>query len=375
MIHRMRIQNFRSLRDVQVSLDPITVLIGRSGTGKTNFVDAIRFLRQYLVRRNDQFVHERGGWARDLFAAANNKTVSFEIEFGVEGVSGRFLYRLVLNTAHGSGQLVEEQLSLGDRTLFHHRDNKWLVAPQVVAPPQPGSLALGILYGIPEAKLAHLSLTRGIGCYEFPGTVLTAGSAPSPQRTGLADRAEDFLAAYEAITSDLTALSNEQEIYAALRRLNPSITSVEQTVDRARLVVGHHVADGKVLSFDLSQESAGFRRFLAHLIAIYQLPPRQTLVFEEPENGIFPGALQVLAEQFQNCADRGHSQVILTTHSPQLLGHFAPQNIRVVELSGYETRIGSIAREQLDALRDAMLTTEELLTVDPARLDPMPQPT
>ncbi len=49
MIHRIRIQNFKSLRDVTVNLSPVTVFIGKSGTGKTNLALAIRFLRDYLA--------------------------------------------------------------------------------------------------------------------------------------------------------------------------------------------------------------------------------------------------------------------------------------------------------------------------------------
>ena len=49
MIHQIRIQNFKSLRDVTVDLSPVTVFVGKSGTGKTNFASAIRFLRDYLA--------------------------------------------------------------------------------------------------------------------------------------------------------------------------------------------------------------------------------------------------------------------------------------------------------------------------------------
>ena len=59
MIHRIRIQNYKSIRDVTVELSPVTVLIGRSGTGKTNFCEAIRLLRDCLIRF-DQNVVEIG---------------------------------------------------------------------------------------------------------------------------------------------------------------------------------------------------------------------------------------------------------------------------------------------------------------------------
>ena len=52
MIKRIRIQNYRSLIDVDVELGPLTVLIGLSGTGKSNFVRAIRALRDALTNRN-----------------------------------------------------------------------------------------------------------------------------------------------------------------------------------------------------------------------------------------------------------------------------------------------------------------------------------
>lgn len=118
---------------------------------------------------------------------------------------------------------------------------------------------------------------------------------------------------------------------------------------------------------ELSQESDGFRRFYAHLLALYQLPPKQTLVFEEPENGIYPGALSLLADEFKAAPDDNRGQVLLTTHNPALLDHFSDEQIRVVELVELETRIGLLALEQKEAIQEELLHAGELLTVDPAR--------
>ncbi len=49
MIKRFTVKNFRSLLDVSVDLADITVLAGRSGTGKTNFVDAISLLSTIII--------------------------------------------------------------------------------------------------------------------------------------------------------------------------------------------------------------------------------------------------------------------------------------------------------------------------------------
>ena len=51
MIHHFHVQNFKSIVDVDVDLSPVTVLVGKSGTGKSNFVQALRFLRDVLLSK------------------------------------------------------------------------------------------------------------------------------------------------------------------------------------------------------------------------------------------------------------------------------------------------------------------------------------
>lgn len=60
----------------------------------------------------------------------------------------------------------------------------------------------------------------------------------------------------------------------------------------------------------------------------------------------------------------------MTTHSPKLLDYFDVDQIRVVELDGLATRIGPVSTEQKEAIREKLLDAGELLTVDPARIQP-----
>lgn len=126
--------------------------------------------------------------------------------------------------------------------------------------------------------------------------------------------------------------------------------------------------DSTTLNFDIRQESEGFRRFLAHLLAMYQTPSKQTLLFEHPEAGLHPGALEALFEEFNACPRDGRGQVILTTHSPQLLDYFPVESVRVVDIDRHNTRIDRLAPEQVNDIHDSLLRPGELLTVDPARL-------
>jgi hypothetical protein len=354
----------------------VTVLIGRSGTGKTTFVDALQFLRDYIVT-GGAFMNQYGGdWSRILSATAPRPIeLRFVVRFDAPGTAADYEYTLVLAQHPPQGPLAppqfrEEKLTLGERTLFHQAGNKWIHPPQVHDVPQPGGLTLGALTGFSEVTTAYLVLGNGLGWYAFPDTVLLAASVPPsrPEDTGLSDHGRNYLQAFTALALNLQNWAAKKEMVAALRQLNGSVSSVELRMpDRAEILVGHNVG-GKILTFRLAEESEGLRRFLAHLIALYQVPSKQVLIFEEPEKGLHPGAFAVLADQLRACPEAGRGQIVLTTHSPELLDLFLPDTIRVVEMDNYTTKIGPMAPEQLEAVRENLLRPGELLTVDPARV-------
>ena len=372
MIHRIRIQNFKSLRDVTVDFSPVTVLIGKSGTGKTNFASAIRFLRDCLASAPQP----PQGYQYALLKCATNPAgaIGFEVEFDVPGFTDRFVYSITFDDQNIAHPPRTEYLARGAHPVFRQaraggllEGARWEKEPSLISPPQPGLLALGRLPGLEEAADAYTVLTALIGVYAFPYDVLKTPSRPAGV-AGLADDAGNFMEVLREITRSLQDITTRKAIPAALRRINATVASVQldSVQSPTKVIVGHRLGE-KILPLELAQESNGFRRFYAHLLALYQKPPKQTLVFEEPENGIYLGALAVLAEEFQAASDAGRGQVILTTHSPALLDHFSAGQIRVVELVDLETRIGPLAEEQKEALAEELLHAGELLTVDPAR--------
>jgi len=392
MIKRIWVHNYKSLRGVTVKLDPLTVLIGRSGSGKSNLVDGIRFLRQYLTTRSHGFVPQIE-WPRIMCRTAQDSILHFTVELTLPGYEPDLTYRLALGPPP-SAQLpaparfgidyqpfvTEESLvTSGNRVLYQQSDGKWDEQPEVADVPAPGQLALGVVYGIPEAQLAYQFLTKGIGCYDFPSDVLRARTPtpfapPVPQNSkvvvGLEDDGANYLRVFELIAENVSDPSTLKEILAGLRKLNPSVTTIDlETIRRDDILVGHRIGgQPPVLTLGLGQESEGFRRFLAHLLALYQLPAKQTLVFEEPEKGIYPGALEALASYLKIAAAK-RSQIILTTHNPLMLDHFDVEQIRVVDMPGFETRIGRVVPDQIQSIRQELMGTGELLTVDEARTD------
>src|SRR5437773_7569885 len=61
-LRRVRIRRYKSIAFCDVALEPLTVLVGRNASGKSNFVDALAFLRDLMEMRVTDAVNARGGW-------------------------------------------------------------------------------------------------------------------------------------------------------------------------------------------------------------------------------------------------------------------------------------------------------------------------
>ncbi len=373
MIEQIEIRNFKSIRHVKVDLSPVTVLIGRSGVGKSNFLRAIRFLRNYLVS-GERAVTAEGGWPR-IFPFGERADLSFRIQFSIPEYAYPFVYELTWQASKNTNTpiLFAERQYLGEKPIFGLAANNWELWPET-GPKQPvvrNALYLSSFPTISESVLAFTYLTNGIGWHDFPADVFrTTDKGDAQIIQGLSDSATNYLSVIRDLTQNLQSQKARRQILARIRQINSSVSSLElnSILSPSHVVVGHKVGDQEI-PLDLAQESDGFRRYYAHLLALYQTPPKQVLMFEEPENGIYPGALRNLAEEFRSSAENGRGQVLLTTQSPELLDGFDPESIRVVDVDETQsTRIGPLDPDQLQAVKDHLLDPGELMTVDRARL-------
>ena len=62
MIRRIKIENYKSLRNVEVELRPLTVIFGPNAAGKSNLFDALNLVARIVTSRNlkEAFEQHRG---------------------------------------------------------------------------------------------------------------------------------------------------------------------------------------------------------------------------------------------------------------------------------------------------------------------------
>lgn len=112
----------------------------------------------------------------------------------------------------------------------------------------------------------------------------------------------------------------------------------------------------------LGQESDGTIRILGILSALLQNPSQPFVSIEEPEANIHPGALAVLAGVIDEASLR--SQVLVTTHSPDMLDHLPVESFLVVEKVGDTTHVGPLDASQIASVRKRLFTPGELFRME-----------
>src|SRR3954452_11831876 len=78
-LRRVRIEGYKSIAYCDVSLQPLTILVGRNSSGKSNFLNALAFLRDALARGTDEAVRLHGGPRAILPRSSRATTISFRI--------------------------------------------------------------------------------------------------------------------------------------------------------------------------------------------------------------------------------------------------------------------------------------------------------
>ena len=155
------------------------------------------------------------------------------------------------------------------------------------------------------------------------------------------------------------------EIKDALGLVVPGLTDLQVQQPGGFLIVKlvHRAGNGgRDPLFDLSQESDGTVRLLGLLTALYQERPPSLIGIEEPELTIHPGAQAVLADVMVEATLR--TQVLVTTHSPDLIDQLPIESLRAVQIVDGCTRVGPVSETQAEAVREGLFTSGELHSME-----------
>lgn len=357
MITNLSIKNFRSFSEASLDLDRLTILVGVNGSGKSTLVDALRFVRDALQVGLKTALAQRGGITavRRWSNAEPPADVAIHITFTLDELPGFYTFALG-SDKHGGYYVKEESFKIGRETQQISYDR-----PRAPADNALSTTALDLPFlasAEPLARRIYEFLTE-MSFYDIIPDTLRAPQKPANPYP-LEEDARNLSSALQALKQEHPPEAATLE--AALARIIGDLEGYQVRPVGGYLVTElRHAGYAGIppTTFDLSQESDGTLRVLGILAAHYQRPPRPLIALEEPEITIHPGALSRLWEEIQAAAE--HSQVILTTHSPDLLDMSTAEQLRVVEKFQGISQVGPVATEQKQIIKKRLLSAGQLL--------------
>ncbi|MBN1349975.1 AAA family ATPase [candidate division KSB1 bacterium] len=376
-INRLRVQNFRSLADIDLIMEPLTVFIGPNGSGKSTIVDVLRFVRDALLRDLDSAILDRNGISALRRWSAKGAPYDISIQLTISNPQWEGEYAFILGSKRSQDYLVKfERISITrkDKKTKHSEPSfvemkngelsgisKDLQRYSDIFEKSTGSLSVARLMIPPIFQLNQFF--RKAGFYTiYPDTIRQPQSPAAPYP--LDEKGKNLASMLRALKRRKTPESHE--MLTALSRVVEGVTDYDvQQIGGYLVTKLHHLSPqgtDRSPAFSLAQESDGTLRMLGLLSALYQIPYLSMIAIEEPELTIHPGALAVLCDVMQEATTR--SQVFITTHSPELISLFPLNVLRVVEKVNGITKIGVIKKEQQDAIREKLFSTGEILLME-----------
>ncbi|PWF45415.1 AAA family ATPase [Massilia glaciei] len=334
-IRKITIRGYKSIRSMEgLTLGNLNVLVGANGAGKSNFISFFRLLARLMASELNYYVAKNGG--PDAFLHhGRKKTPQMEAEmyFGNNG------YKLALEPTQGNGFIFSKEQFYWDYT---GRDFP-LGAGHAETESTKGSHPNVARYVVPSVKSWIV--------YHFHDT---SDSAPMKQRCALNDNAwlrpdGSNLPAYlyrllHQFPDHFRRIADTVRLVAPFfadfqLRPNPldphSIQLEWREKDSDFPFLGHQLSDGTLRFICLA----------AVLLQPDELMPA-TILFDEPELGLHPYAIELLASLMRQTASK--HQLIVSTQSVELLDQFDPEHVIVVDREGEQSTFKRLDSAQLN---------------------------
>jgi predicted ATPase len=300
LIRRISIRGFKSIRSLHAfELGSLSVLIGANGAGKSNFLDAFRFIHDaVLVAPSNAASSVAQATSSILYSGTEASDV---VEFELETRLGAFSLSF---RADFAGDLTADSMTIEQLERLSAAATAW--------------------------RAYHFNQLAAIDT--------DSGDADGARL--LSEDGSNLSLVLEGIRVDEPDCFDL--ILDTVRLVAPFVADLvpaHLTPDDEGGPAGWVSTDGA--RFTMSQLSDGTLRFLCIAVALMQPDLPDLLILDEPELGLHPLAVSVLADMIHAAADR--TQVIVSTQSPSLLDHMRPEDVILVNRSG-----GQSTFERLD---------------------------
>ena len=343
-IQRMKIEGFKSIKSLDIELKPLNILIGANGAGKSNFISAFKFLNELASRNLQYYIAQSGGVERFLhFGSKNTQSLIFKLDFGANK------YAVNLKPALPDTLIIEKEYAIFDgNKVGYHGGTKTVPLNDLLAlETSLSDSSEGI------SKHTNNRLQTSYKIYHFHDT---SSTAPVKKTCSLNDalalqsdggNLASFLYVFK---NSPTFLNHYQKIVATIQLVAPFFQDFILEPDANGNILPRWKHRNSEKSWTFNDLSDGTLRFIC-LTTLLQQPFNcipETVLIDEPELGLHPHALNILASMLKSVAAQG-KQVIVSSQSVTLINHFSAEDLLVADQVNNETVIRRLEEDEVTA--------------------------
>lgn len=370
----VEVRNYKSIGQCRVEMGSLTVLVGRNGAGKSNFLDALRFVAEALQTSLDQAIKTRGGIdAVRRRSTGHPRNFAIRLEWDLPGFRRATYEFEIAARTQGAFVVRHEQLRIrnaSQEVVSHYLVSEGTVRsskPEILPVASADRLYLVTASGLPEFRPIFDALVS-MGFYNLNPDAMKELQSP--------DAGELLHRDGSNIASVIARLSTNRKgvrtrIHEYLERIVPGIAGFDRvTLGPSETLEFRQKVKGAKhpWKFYALNMSDGTLRALGALTAVMQLVDRKNPVslvgIEEPETALHPGAAGILMDALREASSS--TQVVVTSHSPDFLDQIDPTKdmLRIVESREGTTFVTPPGQAPRRAITDHLYSVGELLRMD-----------
>lgn len=344
MLTKLELAGFKSIKRLDLTLGRMNVLIGANGAGKSNLISFFRLLSRMMAGELQYSIAHQGG-ANSLLhdGAAITPQIQVRLRFGINSGEEEYDYSFRLFHAALDTLIFADEEARYYKNTFPREARHWTLGG--------GHRESKLVESSDSSEKCLRDVIRQCAVYHFHNTSETARIR---QRWDVEDNhslKEDAanLAPFLLRLRE-TAPKVYGRIVGTIRQITPFFADFVLEPTNGSLLLQWRERHTDTV-FGSHQASDGTLRAMA-LIALLLQPPEdlpEVLILDEPELGLHPYAIEVVAGLLKSVAVR--RQVIFATQSTAFVNEFEPEDVIVVDRRDRESEF---KRLNLEALRDWM---------------------
>jgi predicted ATPase len=321
-LEKLTIKNFKSIREQTLKLGKLNVFIGGNGAGKSNLIQVFRFLREIAQQNLSGYSSVKGVDALLHFGRKKSRFMEFYVEFGEGDFSNAYGVHLM---PADDGTLVVSQ----EIVYFHDRSKRPSPKPELINTGSKESVLGVAKTGIASYVKRDLDTYRTYHFHDTSDSAVVKESGDLNDNRVLRPQAENLAAfLYWMQQKQPDHFANVQDTVRQIAPFFAEFRLAPLTLNETKIRL-EWKEKGNDAYFNAASLSDGTLRFmcLATLLLQPQLPA--VVLLDEPELGLHPAAVTLLADLLSSAATR--TQVIVATQSVTLVNQFEPDSVWAVD--------------------------------------------